>query len=507
MSAVEKTVEAELPPVELRAGPDRTGAELKRGMFFNTIALLASNFRGIFTFLIARLLGAAVLGTYLVAWATTDILCKIGMFGLDNAIIPFIARAEVAGEHARSRALFHLAVFLALAQSTVVAALAIVIIRLAGKTFGLDPHMVAVLSVLLCAMPGVNLYRICTAISRAMKVMKHDIWSRGLTESAVTTITFLATVALGWKVYGAAIAAIIGTGASGLVALTLASSLFRSAPSARGAISYRAEARRLLAYSASISGYDLINALIVRLDVIMLGCFVGRAPGVTLATVGIYGAVVEVASGLRKVNQAFNPIFGPLIAGMTANGDQQQAATTFSRVAQWMLWILLPLLAVMVFAGSVILSIYGAEFRQGTLWLGIVALACATNCFVGLAETVIMVQRPRINVFNSAITCVIAVVANLWLINSLGATGAALGILLPYVVLGALRHRALRLVFGWQRPWSNVAPPVIAAVIAAVPAVICRLLLDGFSGQILSASLFLLVFGFGWWFHFRRARR
>ena len=53
------------------------GAELKRGMFFNTIALLASNFRGVFTFLIARLLGAATLGIFLVAWATTDVLSKI----------------------------------------------------------------------------------------------------------------------------------------------------------------------------------------------------------------------------------------------------------------------------------------------------------------------------------------------------------------------------------------------------------------------------------------------
>ena len=87
-------------------------------------------------------------------------------------------------------------------------------------------------------MPGVNLYRICTAVSRGMKVMKHDIFSRGLTEATVTTMAFLATVALGWKTFGAAIAAIIGTGASGLVALALASSLFRSAPSARGAISY-----------------------------------------------------------------------------------------------------------------------------------------------------------------------------------------------------------------------------------------------------------------------------
>ena len=42
MNAVEKTAEAELPPLGLRATPDRTGSELKRGMFFNTIALLAS---------------------------------------------------------------------------------------------------------------------------------------------------------------------------------------------------------------------------------------------------------------------------------------------------------------------------------------------------------------------------------------------------------------------------------------------------------------------------------
>ena len=294
---------------------DRAGSELKRGMFFNTIALLASNFRGVFTFLIARLLGAAALGTFLVAWATTDTLSKIGIFGLDNAVIPFIARAEVAGESARSRALFHLAVFLALVQSALVAGLAIVIVQFGGKSFGLDPQMAGVLSVLLCAMPGVNLYRTCTAISRAMKVMKHDIWSRGMTEPIVTTAAFLVALALGWRTFGAPIAAIIGTGASGIVAFFLAASLFRSAPSARGAISYRLEAQRLLGYAASISGYDLINALILRLDVIMLGCFVGRAPGVTLSAVGVYGAVVEVASGLRKVNQAFTPIFAPLIAG------------------------------------------------------------------------------------------------------------------------------------------------------------------------------------------------
>ena len=69
----------------------------------------------------------------------------------------------------------------------------------------------------------------------------------------------------------------------------------------------------MLTYAAPISAYDLLNSIIVRLDVIMLGCFVGRAPGVTLITLGIYAAAVEVASGLRKINQAFNPIFAPVM--------------------------------------------------------------------------------------------------------------------------------------------------------------------------------------------------
>jgi O-antigen/teichoic acid export membrane protein len=497
----------ELSPMELPAGPDRTGSELKRGMFFNTVALLASNFRGVFTFLIARLLGAAALGTFLVAWATTDILSKIGMFGLDNAIVPFIARAEVAGDRARSRALYHLAVGLAVGQSVVVAAFVIAVIQFAGGWMNLDRRLIGVLSVLLCALPGVNLYRICTAVSRAMKVMKHDIWSRGLTESLVTTIAFLCTVALGWKTYGAAVAAIIGTGASGIVALALASSLFRSTPPARGVIAYGTEARRLLAYSASISGYDLINSLIVRLDVVMLGCFVGRAPGVTLATVGIYGAVVEVASGLRKVNQTFNPIFAPVIAGMTAKGDQDHASATFARVAQWMLWILFPLWAVMALAGPLILSIYGAEFPQGWLWLDIVALACGTNCFATLAETVIMVQRPGINLLNSVIAAVVGFLANLWLISSLGSLGAAFGILIPYLLLVALRHRTLRLVFGWEKPLRNIAPPVIAAVIAALPAIVCRFLLQGIVAQVVSGLVFLALFGLQWWRQYRRVAR
>ncbi|MEY2496803.1 MAG: hypothetical protein QOD12_359 [Verrucomicrobiota bacterium] len=491
------------PPGSLEQGASVDhGTELKRGAWANLIAMFVSNFRGIFTFLVARLLGPAALGVFSVAWATTDLVSKIGIFGLGDTVITFIARAEAAGNRARSRTLFHLAVFLGVLQSAILAAIAIIVVWLFGNRIGLDPEMVAALSVMLCAMPVIALYRVSTSVSRGMKVMRHDIFSRGITETIVTTLAFLGALQFG-KTFAPEIAVIVGMGASGLVALFLAASLFRSTPPPSAAISYLAESRRLLTYAAPISAYDFLNSIIVRLDVVMLGWFVGRAPGVTLATLGIYGAAVEAASGLRKLNQAFNPIFAPIVAGLTVDGDQEHAAVAFSRVSQWMLWILLPIVAAMVLAGSFILGIYGPAFRQGGMWLGIVAIACATNAFVSLAETVIMVQKPRLNLLNSIITCAIALAANLWLISRFGVTGAAFGILLPYVLQGILRYRALRLVFRWRNPWGDVGHPLLAAFIAAVPAVVCRALIAGLTGQVIAAIVFLLIYG-GAWLYYRK---
>src|ERR1700748_3623968 len=103
MSTVELITPAPTPLAgEITVARDETRAELKRGAFQNTVAMMASNFRGVFTFLVARLLGPAALGTFSVAWANTDLASKIAVFGLDNAITTFIARSQATGNLARS---------------------------------------------------------------------------------------------------------------------------------------------------------------------------------------------------------------------------------------------------------------------------------------------------------------------------------------------------------------------------------------------------------------------
>jgi len=347
VSRTEALLDVPPPAADAPARIDETGVELKRGAFLNTIAMLASNLRGIFTFLVARLLGPAALGTFSVAWANTDLASKIAVFGLDNAITTFIARSQATGDFARSRTLFRTAVVLVLMQSCLVAAIGITVLEMFGDRLQFPREMVSALAFVLCALPGIALYRVCTSISRGMKVMQHDIFSRGMMEPAATTLALLIELGFGFTRFAPEVAAVSGTAASGIVALIFASRLFRGM-TARDSVSIWTEAKPLLAYAAPISIYQMLNAFILRLDIIMLGWFIGRAPGVTLATVGVYGATVELAGGLRKVNQAFNPIFAPVVAGMTATGNQQHAAATYTRLAEWMLWILFPLVAVIL---------------------------------------------------------------------------------------------------------------------------------------------------------------
>src|ERR1700688_4185313 len=118
--------------------------------------------------------------------------------------------------------------------------------------------MVSAIAIVLCAMPGVALYRISIAVSQGMKVMQHDIYSRGITEPIVTALAFLIALAIGVKTFGPELALIVGTAASGVVALRLASKLFRHVPVGRSPVSLRSDVRHLINYAAPISAHQLL---------------------------------------------------------------------------------------------------------------------------------------------------------------------------------------------------------------------------------------------------------
>jgi O-antigen/teichoic acid export membrane protein len=153
---------------------------------------------------------------------------------------------------------------------------------------------------------------------------------------------------------------------------------------------------------------------------------------------------------------------------------------------------------VFALAGRAIMSIFGPEFTMGAVWLAVVALGCAVWAFVGLAEPILTLQRPSLNLLNAVVAAAITIGANLILIARLGPIGAGVGTLITGVVYGVLRYVEISRVLSWRWPWASLSKPVIATALALPLALAARAATSASAGQVLSVSVFLVGYIAAW---------
>jgi O-antigen/teichoic acid export membrane protein len=488
------------------------GHHLARGAAANALVLLASNFRGVFIFLIARLLGEAALGRFGLAFATTELLSKAGMLGFDNSIIPFMAPRVGRNDRDGARWMFRRMAALAGVASSVVALVAIPVVAWLAAARGLDAFSHGGV-VMLLALPGIAVARIATGASRSVLAMSSEFYSRGITETWVTTGVFVIAVAIGLRDVAPALAVAAGTTAAAVVAYVLAMRAIderidaRLRPDATGLRSKLdvadvrlqpdATVPSMLRFSLPIAGSSLLTVLVMQADVLLLGTFVNRAPGVTVESFGVFCAAAQVAGGLRKVRQVFDPIFAPVVATRAMSSQRASLRETVAGPGRWVLAAQLPIVAAMILAAGPIMSIYGPGFRSGAVWLALLAIAHGTNAFAGLVETLLMIARPALNLVNAALTVAVQLAAGLLLIPRFGVTGAAIAMCLGFAAQGVARFAEVKHVFGWTWPWRSLVRPIAAATVAAGPAVAARLP-GGLWWEVVSGVVFVGGYVLAW---------
>ncbi|HUR33223.1 MAG TPA: polysaccharide biosynthesis C-terminal domain-containing protein [Vicinamibacterales bacterium] len=502
----------------VRASVD-DGHHLARGAVANALVLLASNFRGIFIFLIARLLGEAALGRFGLAFATTELLSKAGMLGFDNSIIPFLAPRVRDGDRAGAQRVFRRALAIAGVASTLLALVAVPVIAWLAVTRGLDAFSHGGV-IMLLALPGIAVARIATGASRSVLAMSSEFYSRGLTETWVTTGVFVIAVALGFRDVAPALAVAVGATAAAGVAYVLAQRALEdrievrlkpdpttisapdpttiSAPDRTpGSAPDPTPAADMVRFSLPIAASSLLTVLVMQADVLLLGTFVNRAPGVTAESFGVFCAAAQIAGGLRKVRQVFDPIFAPVVATRFVSEHRASLRATVEGPGRWVLAAQLPAVAAMVLAAGPIMAIYGAGFRAGAPWLGLLAIAHGTNAFAGLVETLLMIERPGLNLLNASLTVLVQLTAGLLLIPRFGVTGAALAMCLGFAAQGVARFAEMRHVFGWSWPWSSLSRPLVAAAMALLPALAVRAP-GGTWWELASGATFVAGYALAW---------
>lgn len=476
------------------------GHHLARGAVANVLVLLASNFRAVFVFLIARVLGEAALGRFGMAFATTELLSKAGMLGFDNSIIPFVAARAGAGDREGARRVLRQALWVAGLVSTAVVLAAGPLLAWLATRRGLDAFSGGAV-IMLLALPGIAVARISTGASRAVLSMRNEFYSRGITETWVTIGTFVAAIAIGIRSSAPALAVASGSTAAAAVAMVLASRAVNArigtSPASRTSPARDDTIPTMVRFSWPIAASSLLTVLVMRVDVLLLGTYVNRAPGVSVESFGVFCVCAELAGGMRKVRQVFDPIFAPIVATRALSADRAALRDTVAGPGRWVLAAQLPLVGALTLSGGAVLSLYGAGFRDGATWLALLALAHATNTFAGLVETLLMIERPSLNLVNAATTVAVQVAVGVLLIPRHGVTGAALAMCVGFALQGVMRFVEVRHVFGWSWPWRTLGRPLVAFALAFAPAAALRLV-DADWTELASGGIFLGGYVLAW---------
>lgn len=169
---------------------------------------------------------------------------------------------------------------------------------------------------------------------------------------------------------------------------------------------------------------SLMQLLIVRLDIILLGALAGREQA------GIYAAASRVADLVVFALAAANVVVAPIIASLYAKNDLSGLQRMLTALAKGVSLFTGLIIIVLVLSGQWVLQIFGAEFVVAFAPMLILGAAQMMNALLGPVDFVMAMtghQAQSLRIFFVATALNIAL--NLLLIPLYGMIGAAVATL------------------------------------------------------------------------------
>ncbi|MBN1425947.1 polysaccharide biosynthesis protein [Candidatus Fermentibacteria bacterium] len=438
--------------------------------------------------LMARLLGPAGLGAWLVARAVGFDLGGIAArCGLDEAAVRFVARSRGREDPRGARGVLRAG----LRWSALTAGLAtvglLVVAPVLGSAVFKKPEVTGLIQILapslLLFAPVMVLLGALQGIDRvALRVAAQKVALPGV-QMAVLAIA----LACGWGMRGVIAAHYAGVAALAVVAVSVGLRAWRASVG-RGPGTY--DRRELGLFAGPLALSELSTFVILWIDILMLGALS------TQTEAGIYGAGQRVAGLVALPLNAVNMMFAPMIASLHGRGEREGLAEMFRLTTRWVLFASLPLFVLIVYAGKDILGLFGAGFSAGYGALVLLAVGKLVSSATGSVGYVLnMTGHQRLNLLNTVVLGTVNAGLNVLWISRYGAKGAAAAAALSLGLVNILRVVEVRSILGLRL----ISRGYIVVLAGAVAGIVCvwalRGVVSGSAGSVAMGVLFLLVYG------------
>jgi O-antigen/teichoic acid export membrane protein len=380
------------------------------------IRVLASAVGFVNVVLLARWMGSSEYGLYSFAIASMILLAYPAALGLPGAAVRFVAQYAAADDWQNVAGFMKVSSWLAFGCGALVAILLIGAVLL-FESYP-DPVYVAPTVLALAGIPIVTLSIVRSEAIRGLGWMALA-WGplqlgQPLLLLALVIILFVVTQLTAITAVGASIFAYAAT-----LILQWGTLHARLGDSRR--VEPKIQLRPWLAVAVSFLWISVANLIFLQAGVIVVGLFLKPQD------VAIYSAAAATAGFVTLPIYAAAALGAPKFAALHAQHRRAELQALFANTIRWTFWPSLVIALVYAIIGSMVLRLFGPEFKQGYPALLILTLGLLSGAFVGpVVNLLTMTGHQRITARVQMTCAILAVVLGLAFTPVWGIGGTAL---------------------------------------------------------------------------------
>ncbi|SCB40107.1 oligosaccharide flippase family protein [Rhizobium hainanense] len=424
----------------LLTGQDEKAASQRMALTAFVIRVAGAALAFLSQIILARLMGRFEYGIFVFVWVLMILFGNLACLGFPTAIIRFLPKYDASGNHDAIRGLNATARLFVVAVSGTLALIgALLIYALRGM---IEHYYVMPIFLGLIAVPMIALGDVLDGTARAKHWPVMALSPTFLIRPTLILLFMVAAILAGAPrdAVTAMAAALAGAFTSVLLQyLAVTFRLRRHYPNGPKAIEFSAwTAVALPIFLVEGVGYLLTNS-----DVIVVGIFLDPDE------VAVYFAAAKTMALVLFVSFAVRAAIGPRFAAILAEGDRSKLAAFATEATRWSFFPALAVGLVVLAAGQLLLSLFGAAFTEGQIVMAILLAGILARALVGPAEVLLtMADKQMLCVYLYAVALVANVGLNVALIPHLGIEGAAIAGATAMAIEALLLHIAVRHALG-----------------------------------------------------------
>lgn len=438
--------------------------------------IFASNFivyflRFVFGLVMARMLGAELLGLYTLTLTVVSVVSVIASLGLSAGMSRYIPIALQKSDNVYLRGIIQVGIVVSGFASLLFAFGVFLLAGPISEYFFKQPDLKPLLQLASLIIPAGTLITVLRGVIQGFKELKYIAYE----DIALNFVKLVLTVIfiwVGWGTIGAIGAHILAYFIGGLMLFYFIHKLF---PLFENLTKADRNTKSILRFTLPLYLSQLLRQFSGSIQTFVLGTM-----GV-MSGVGIYTTVLRLSGVGNMFHNALQTIAIPMISDLHSRGEKEQLNRVYRTITKWSITFNLPIFLVTCIFAAPLLSFFGEDFIAGVSGLIILAFSALFNVSTGVCGSIItMTGHSRLTFINSIITLVLNIVLSLFFIPAWGVIGAALAIAICSILVNTLRLIQVYILLGLWPYDLSFLKPITAALVAA--------------GFVYSVNLWLVIF-------------